>query len=320
MSEKLNLSIHLNAYSDDSDSNSPTLNNFRWNREYLSLDVGEPSSKVVNLAPNETLSLFSGSINISADTTTKYDILLKSGSSSVYQILHSGGTEPYFRTPRISGADATTMVSVTKNAKVLKFESTGGTLFDLITGAVVVGDRVRVGDNFNPSNRGEYKIIALTATSFSVENETGVVESNIVLGTDFADQVNIYSASGVQIGDKIDIQNNFSLVTQGTYEIIDVSHNYVEFHCVSSLPEETNISNDPDAFVIYRSAKQMVYMESDKKINIKINSTSITNTIEPFEMSGNVKPGVFLSKSTIKSIEVSNPTTETCKLYYITVE
>jgi hypothetical protein len=320
MSEKLNLLIHLNGYSDTNNSNEPTLNNFRWNREYLGLEITDPSSRLVNLDSGESLSLFSGSVSLSSDATTEYDIDLKSGSSSTYKIIHSFGTAPLFRTPRTSGADATTEVTVTKNAKVLKFESTGGTLFSLVVGGAVVGDKVRIGDVFNPSNRGEYKIIAITATSFSIENETGLAESNIVLGSGFASEVNIYSSAGVQVGDKIAINNGFSLVTLGTYEITDVSHNYIEFHSISTLPAEIGIGNDPEAFTIYRAAKQLVYIESEAKLNIKINGSTITNTIEPFQVNGTVKPGVFLSKSTLTSIEISNPTTNTCKVYYITAE
>jgi hypothetical protein len=317
---KLNLLFHINGYEDSSNSNEPTLNNFKWHRDYLGLEIDESESKSIALASGESQELFSGSVSISADGTTIYDIALKSGSSSTYKISHKSGTAPLFRTPRTSGADATTEITVTKNAKILKFESTGGTSLDLISGGAVVGDRVRIGDQFNLSNQGEFKVIAVSATGFSVENETGVSESNIVLGAGFATQINIYSSSGVQIGDKIDIQNNFSLVSQGTYEITDVSHDYLEFHSANSLPEETDISNSPEAFVIYRSAKQLIYIEADAKLNIKINGSTVTNTLEPFEINGVAKPGVFFSKSTLKSVEIENPTTDICKVFYITAE
>lgn len=320
MSAKLNLLVHLNGYSDSNNSNDPTLNCFKWHREYLGLDITEPSSRAVNLAVGESLSLFSGSVSISADVTTTYDLALKTGSSSTYVISHNSGTAPLFRTPKTSGADATTEVLVTKNAKVLKFESTGGTLFDLLSGGAVVGDKVRIGDKFNASNRGEYKIIAVTTNSFSIENEVGVVESNIVLDADYDTQINIYSSSGVQVGDKINIQNNFSLVTLGTYEITDVSHDYIEIHSVNSLPEESGIANDPEAFVIYRSAKQLVYIEADAKLSLKINGSTITNTIEPFSVNGTIKPGIFFSKSLLTSIEIINASTDSCKVYYITAE
>lgn len=317
---KLNLLVHMNGYDDSDHSNEPTLNNFRWHREYLGVEIDDPVSQSIVLNSGESKSLFSGSVSISSDATTEYDLALKAGSSSTYRITHSAGTAPIFRTPRTSGADATTEVTVTKNAKVIKFEATGGQMFDLINNGVVVGDRVRIGDQFNASNRGEFKVIAATATSFSVENETGVAESNIVLGATFASEINIYSATGVQIGDKLEIENNFSLVTIGTYEITDVSHNYIEFHSISSLPEETGISNDPTAFSIYRSAKQLIYIEAEAKLNIKVNGSVVTNTIEPFELNGTTKPGIFFSKSTFQSLEIENPTTDTCKVYYILAE
>jgi hypothetical protein len=202
----------------------------------------------------------------------------------------------------------------------LTFTSTGGTLFALIANGVVVGDQVRISTLFNTSNQGLFTILSRTATSFTIENETGLAEGPITLGAGFSTQVNIYSASGVYIGDKIDITGGFSSVTWGTYDITDVSHDYIEFYTTESLPTESAVSNNPAAFSIYRNCKQFVYIESDQKLDIRVNGSSITNYIEPIQIGTTQYPGIFMSTSSIKSIVVDNISTESADVFYITAE
>ena len=317
---KLNLLVNINSYEDDNPSNNPTMNHVKWNRLIEGIDIEEPASRLINLAPGQSESLFEGVISTNDDNTTTWDIALKTGSQTIYRLSLNSGTAPDFRTKRASGADATTEVTVTKNANVVTFTSTGGTLFQLLTNGAVVGDIARIGDVFNTANQGKFTIIALTETSFSVENASGVEETSIILDTNFEDQVNIHSRDGVQEGDKIDIINGFSVVTQGVYELTDVSHDYVEFSTASALPEETGIANNPKAFDIYRDAKSFVYIESSESLDIKINGTTVTNSIEPVTVGSKRKPGVFLSTSTIRSAEIENTSQSFASVFYVTAE
>jgi hypothetical protein len=317
---KMNLLIHLNAYRDTTDTNNPALNHVKWNRDLQALSVSEPTSKCVDLPSGQSLSLFSGTVSTSADGTTTWDIALAPNSSTKYRISHNGGTAPAFRTSRNEGHDATTQVTITKNAKLLTFTSTGGTAFDLITGSVQVGDEVRVGAAFNSANQGKYKILSFTATSFTVENEIGQAEGPITLGASFATEINIFSQDGVQVGDKVDILSGFSSVTFGTYDIVDVSHDYIEIYSGESLPTEAGVSNSPDAFLIYRDAKQFLFIESDKKLDIKINGSTITNEIIPMTAGTAKKPGFFMSSASIKSAEIINKDQSTATVFYVTAE
>jgi hypothetical protein len=317
---KMNILIHLNAYSDEKDTNNPDMSNVRWNRDIQGIAISEPISKAVRIASGQSLSLFSGTVSVDSDATTTWDIALKSGSSSTYVLTHAGGTAPNFRTARTEGHDATTEITITKNAKLLTFTATGGTIWDLVAGGVVVGDDVIVGNLFNASNVGTFKVIAVSTTSFTVENELGVAEGPITLGAAFAEQINIFSNDGVQIEDKIDILAGFSPVTFGAYEITAVSHNYIEFFSSQSLPTESSVSNNPDAFLIYRDAKSILYIESDKKLNIKINGSAVTNQIEPLTIGTSKKPGIFMSVASLKSAEVINTSLETANVFYIASE
>jgi hypothetical protein len=316
---KMNLLVHLNAYKDQTDTNNPSLNNFKWSRDLQQLSISEPESKCINLPPGQSANLFSGTVSTSADATTTWDIALKAGSSNVYRISSDGGTAPDFRTPRTTGADATTEVTITKNAKLMIITSTGGTLFSLIAGGAVVGDEVRLGSVFNLNNQGKYKILALSATSMTVENELAVAEGPITLGASFADEVKVYSQDGVQVGDKVDLIAGFSSASFGTYEIVDVADSYIEIFSNDSLPAESGISNSPDAFIIYRDAKQFLFIESDKKVDISLNGT-ITNEIIPMSAGTALKPGFFMSSASIKSASITNKSQETATIFYVTAE
>lgn len=311
---KFNLSIYLNSYQDSNPSNNPDLSNFRWNRVISALCAGNPVSISETLAPGETKTFFNGIRSLAQDGTTEYDIAVKPLSSNTYTLKASAGTLPNFRTPRATSADATTQVTVTKNGPLVTFTSTGGTAFNLA--AVVVGDYARIGNLFATGNQKALKIVAKTATSFSVENKSGVAEGPITLGSGFADQVQIYSAAGVQIGDTLVIDAGFSLIDFGSYKVTDVSANSLEFYSTALLPDESGVQTNVK---IYSDAKQFVYVESNKKCSLNINSAA-AGSIEPFQGCASGEPGVFMRKSTMYSMSVTNDSTDPANIFIAMIE
>lgn len=317
---KLNLLVHLNGYQDANATNNPSQNNFKWQRDMQGINITEPASKSLSLPAGQTATLFSGAVSTSADGTTTWNIALKAGASQTYVISKAAGTSPAFRTARTSGADATTQITVTKNANLLTFSSTGGTALALIAGGVVVGDEARIGNLFNVSNQGKFKVLARTATSFTVENAAGQAEGPITLGAGFATQLSLFSAAGVQVGDKVDIVAGFSSVSFGTYEITDVSPDYIEIFSIESLPTESGVSNSPAALLIYRDAKNFVYIESDQKLEIKIDGSTSPNSLQPMRAGTSGVPGVFMSSASMKSLDVTNKSMDTATIFYVTAE
>jgi hypothetical protein len=311
---KLNILIALNGYEDENPTNNPAKNNFKWVTDLQGIEIKEPKSETAKLASNQSKLLFSGVSTISDDNTTAYDITLKPSSSNTYIILYNDGTAPEFRTPRTISSDATTEVTVSKNGPLLTFTATGGNLWD--TSAIVEGDEVRIGGVFNVQNQGKFKVLSKTSTSFTVDSSSGVAEGPIVLGVTFSNQVQLYSSSGVQIGDKIDISSDFSSVSYGTYEITDVSSNYVEIFSPKTLPEEIYVQTQLN---IYTNQKKFVYIESDKKLDIKINGI-ISNRIEPVQFGTKQKPGMFLNTGSIYSLEIENKSLDTATVFFITAE
>ena len=311
---KMNLLAHLNIYEDANPTNNPTMNNVKWTLDQQGLELNEPESKSLILQAGESLSLFSGLVNISDDVTTTYDIALKTGTSNTYKISHNSGTAPNFRTARVTGADNTTEVTVTKNGPVLTFTSTGGTLFSLLAGGCQVGDEVRISGGFNSANQGKFKILALTATKFQVENDAGQAEGPITLAN--VSDIQIFSAAGVQVGDKVSLESGFSSLTLGTYEITDVNPDYIEIYSIRSLPEETNILTQ---LKIYNNSKQFIYIESDKKVSISLDGNTIGN-IEQLKAGTSLKKGVFMKSGEVYEASITNVSSDAAKIFYAIAE
>lgn len=318
---KLSLSVYLNAYSDGQPSNSPGMNNFKWNRDINSMLVENPINQANTIAPGETRALFNGTRTLAQDGTTQYSISLKPLTTNTYVLANVAGTAPNFRVPRVTGADNTTQVTVVVNGPIVTFSSTGGTAFNL--SSTVVGDQVAIGSNFNVLNQGIFTIIAKTTTSFTVEILTGTNEGPITLSA--ASQIQICSAAGVQVGDMLVISGGFSPATQGSYEVAAVYANSLEFIATGLLPIESNIQTQ--AIALYSDAKTLVYIESDSAVHVILNGVDI-GQIEPFTINSGlipsvgqkVIPGIFMLKSTIYSLSVLNSGLNPANVYFAAVE
>jgi hypothetical protein len=312
---QLTMLIFLNSYSDTQGSNNPEQNGIRWTRELDGvpiMDAGQ--TQAFSLAPGENKTLFDTTRTLAQDGTTQYSIALNLTNPNTYTLTAVGGTLPNFRAPRTTGADATTQVTVTLNGPVATFTSTGGTPFNL--SGVMVGDKVRIGNAFNTLNQGEWKIISVSSTSFSVANPVAVAEGPITLGSSFATQVQIYSAAGVQINDTLVISSGFSQVSFGTYIITSVAANFLQFYTTAILPQESNIMTE---IAIYERAKNLVFLEADQNCAITINGSAAGN-VEPWVILNGTAPGQYLRKSTIYSMSVTNSSTNAANLVFSCVE
>lgn len=297
--------IFLQGYEGSSScsSNSPSKNFFKWTRESQS-SISSALSETFSVAPGESQSLFSGTIALTQDGTTQYSLALVPFQTSMYQLTNTGGTAPTFRTLRSIGTDTTTQVTTSLNGPILTYAFTGGTLPSLTS--VQPGDNVLIGSDFNPANQGAtgiWQIVSTTSTSFSVVNPTGVIEGPITLGSGFANQVRIFSADGVQIGDTLIISGGFSPVSWNSYQITLVTDAYVQFSYTGSLPSEGPITTE---VAVYSMAKTFVYMESDQNLTITLNGGSPGPTIVPTVINGSAYPGAFLLNGVVYSCSVTN--------------
>lgn len=311
---KFNLLTHIQVYNDENPSNNTMRNLAKWTREIQGIECDKAKVEELILAPGETRQLFEGSRTLLQDNTTEYTLSLKSGTTGTYILENTDGTAPGFRTLRTIAHDATSEITITKNGPIAVITASGGTIADF--SSVAVGDEVVLGSNFNAANQGQFKILSKTSTSISIENSGANAEGPIVLGLDFANQLRIFSSSGVQVGDNLRIFGGFSIVSQNTYQVTQAQDNKVEFFFSGSLPTETVITQ---SIAFYSSFKQFVYIETDKNISLNINGQA-SGTVEPFIVAGVPKPGIFMKKSSMWSFSISNDTIDSAKILLIAVE
>lgn len=314
---KFNILMHIQSYKDANPSNNPSMSHFKWTREQQGLSSEKPTSQEFALSPSESKDLFNGSRTLSHNGSTQYDISKKPLVSNTYVLSWNGtGASPAFRAARSIGSDATTVITVSKNGDLVTLTNTGGTAIDLVTGLVVVGDLVSLGAAFNAANQGVFKVLSRTATTLSLENANGSAEV-VTLGASFSTALEIFSSSGVQVGDTLKILGGFSPVSRESFEITAVFPDRVEFFSAKVLPEESDVQTT--SISIYSSAKKFIYIESSDKITLTINGTSVV-TVEPFvEATGN-KPGMYFQKSTIWSLTCSNDSINMATIYLAAIE
>jgi hypothetical protein len=310
---KMNILVYLNAYKDSNPTNNPSMNSFKWQRELQGVSADKPESIEFSLAPGESRVMFNGQRTLSSDNTTVYSLTLKSGST--YMLKNTSGTSPAFRTLRNIGSDATSQITVTVSGSLMTLQGTGGTIIS--TASVVVGDEISIGNIFNAANRGRFKILSKTTNSVTVENSSAIAEASITLGSNYADEIRIYSASGVQKGDKIKLGSGFFSTNQSTYEVTGVQDNLVEFFSAGVLATETGLVNP--SVTIYSSAKKLVYVETDKPVNVTVNGIA-ESKIEPFIEGNNSLPGMLLKRSTMWEMTITNNGTDMATLYFVSIE
>lgn len=312
---KLNLLISLLTFDDIKKTNDPQMVHVDWTRQINDFTVDNPSNKQEVLAPGESITLLNGAVATSIDATTQFD--LTNTTASTYRIAYDGtGTAPDFRTERGLAADATSEITITKNNNATTtLTASGGTLANF--GLAIVGDELRLGAAFNVANQGTHQIIAFSATTVTIKKSDSVAEV-VVLGAEFAADLRVYSAAGVQNGDRVIISGGFSIATHDTYEITDVSPDFIEFVSNEAIPEENDILPDT-GLTIFSDAKSLIYIESDKKALVKINGDS-GQLIEPKVSGSCTVPGLYLKLGTAFQIEIENTSLEPATIKHITVE
>jgi len=313
---KLNILVHLNAYSDAASSNNPNLNNFKWSREIQGFAIDEAKSDGFRLASSISSTIFNGSRTLAHDNTTVYDLSIKTGTANTYILKATGGTLPIFKTIRTLTTSAATTVSMVKNANLVTLTVTAGPVVNFLTAGVIVGDLMLLGTPFATQNRGTFKVLSATATSISFENAGGVNETSVALTAAFANELRIFSADGVQVGDTLAILGGFSALTQSNYEITYVADYYIEFYSTATLPQETKTTNQIAA---YTDAKQLIYIETNKKLNVTINGSQ-TLKVEPFVSGTVITPGMLLLKANIFSLLITNADASEATVYIASVE
>lgn len=308
----MNAQFFLNAFSDENASNSPSLNNVRWCRNIACMAISNPRSEELVVPAGQTVTLFNTARSLAQDNTTQYSLAATPFEAGNYTLSWTGGTAPAFRTARNIGTDDTSTIDITMNGPLMVISRGTNANFS----SVVPGDYITLGSAFNASNVGTFKVLSATATSVSVQNETGVAQSGVALGSSFATNLFAYSASGVQVGDSLVISDGFSPLTQQTFVITGATPTALMFSATEVLPSESDIQTQ---IAVYAAAKRLVYMEADQTLSLAINTTQNIK-IQPLISGTDVQPGIYFSSTLCYSIVITNAGITDANLFMISAE
>lgn len=311
MDSILNLTQKIVAYSDKTVSSNPRLRNVDWTRDMSGMAIGQPKSERIEVLPGAVQLIFDGTRTTTIGVNTAFTVSLSPLNPSRYRFTFVSGTNPTLRTDRavnLTGI-ATTFVS---NANATANITTATPGF----AGVVVGDTVFIphtttGDAanvFNAANVGTWTVIAVISTSniqvarpsgvdFSASNETQTPAS--------AAQFQIFSASGVQKGDAVDISSGFSF--QDTFVVDTVTANFFEVISSKAIPSEVAVQPGASGMVFYTNTKRILYIEVDQAAAVRCNGASDNrDRLEPSEPGSTAMPGVFMKTGPVWSLSIVN--------------
>ncbi len=315
MSQLLNLLLNLTIYSDSEVSNDPSLKDVDYERQLLGIPTDNSFGRKQALAPATTSSIINLARSLAQDATTQYTITAVAGQGNTYRFVWVGGTNPLLRTVRATSQDATTQFTVTQMGNVQRFTATSGTLPAFVANGVVVGDQLNVETNtaspFNPLNQGVFTIVTVAATYLEVLNPSGVAEGPIILGTltSGLPVFSEYSAAGVQVSDEAKITASaFNIENRGEFNVSKVTAKYFDIdNGTPGIPEGPITLGDASGIVFYPSIYKLLYIESDRKISIRINGdTSDRIEVEPVTAGDPRFVGVFLQRGGVYSLTLAN--------------
>lgn len=330
------LNIHQNTVIfDDSNvaTNQPKLQYVSWTTDYSGIQVSEPSSKQYFLQPAESLTVFSGTRTVTIDDTTTFDLTLNPVLSGVYRLTGVSGTAPGFRTSRAVTLSGETVTVTVNNNATAEFALTPTSTPTFA--AVQVGDTLFIPDTttgdsaspFSVLNVGFWTVLAVTNSGLGANRKLvckrpnsqqfqGVAESVAVTANS---QFKVFSASGVQAGDTLEILAGFSSVSQNSYVLQTVTDTWVEFSSAEPLPLESGVAPGSAGISIYSESVNFLRVEVDQPAVVRLNA-DITNNLKlpPRAVGSQQDVAYFEAWSSVYKLVLINKSTETMKATVIT--
>jgi len=311
MNATLNVVIKILAFSDPTVNSNPRLRSCDWLRDQSGVQVQDPKSEGHTLQAGEVKTIFSGVRSTSIAGDTAFALTLSPLDPSRYRITWTSGTDPVLRTRR-SVACAGVALTLTAYANSTLKMAAGSSIF----GAVQVGDEVFVpntntGDSaneFSVVNSGYWVVLAAAASQLTLVRPSGQdfegLSESVTPSTD--SHLFIYSSSGVQAGDSVDITSGFSASSQKTFEVQAVTSSFIEVVSTTPLPAESGISPTASGMVFYSSLKTFLYLETDQEVAVRVNGDSTNNhRLSPLDASTS-EPGIYLRRGPTWSLVAVN--------------
>lgn len=286
---KLTIISKALSFEDVGVTSNPSQRPINWEKTLSSVPVFNPATRLLEIEPLATLNIVDGSRSTSIDGTTAFEIAISPLASDRYRITNTGGTAPAFRTNRSLACSGIVLTLVVNANLSMTITAGSGTPFS----AVIAGDTVFVpgvttGDTaspFNTLNEGYWVVLSAISTAITVARfaDSGVFSgvSEVVIPT-VNDQIQAFTAAGVQVGDTVEISAGFAFTAQHAYDVIAVNPKWIEIESAAPLGPQTGIVPTASGMVFYKTALRFLRIESDQECVVRMNGdTGNTNRLEP---------------------------------------
>jgi len=285
----LNVSSSVVAYGDVTANANPALKYVDWKRTLGPVPVVNPESKSLTLQPGETKLVFDGTRTTTIASDTQLVLTASILDPARYRFTQGTGTAPGFRTNRalVTSSVPLTLVAnangtLTMDAGILhpfSGVSIGDTIFvpGPTTGDVTAG--------FDTYNEGEWIVLGQSSSSLTLVRNgdfSGVSEAV----TPATNAVLAYSASGVQVGDDVDLSAGFATSAQRVYQVMVVTATWFEVISAAPLAPES-ATPGVAGIAFYSSSKSFLRVESDQSCVVRVNGdTGNYNHLQPMTDGG----------------------------------
>lgn len=328
MDATLKLVSKVLAYADAPDTGNPQKRFVDWGSQQ-SYPVKNSKSEPYTVAPGATISVFSGVRSTSVASDTEFTLTASPLSTALYRFTHSAGTAPALRTARAVDLDAIDL-TLTANANgTLTLVADDTTPFsDVSAGDTLFIPGTTTGDTaspFDPLNEGYWTVLAVTTsfTTLQLARPTGTPFSAVTeaVTPSATPQVQVFSASGVQVGDKVTVSAGFVSSIQNTYEVVAVNPSWFEVVATQALPVNVAAVPGTVGIVFYTSAKRYIRVVVDQECVVRLNGDSTDlNRVSPWVAGSTETAGATEKSGPTWSASVVNKSTQPLNLLFISCE
>lgn len=246
MSSYLALSLTTSASAAENPLKSTTVSSFSFDVAGLKLDAAEGFT--ASLDPYEEKVVASTRKTLTLDATTELQITQPYNTLSqetLWRVRWTGtGTNPNFRVRRALTVTNTTTVTVSRlNDTIARVQ------FSVAIGSAPKIDDILLFEKnndlgfvspLNAANQGTPVRIVGIGTNYLDVEDAGVFvnETATLLGLDYLNVLKVFSSSGTQVTDMLNINSSvFNYGNRGTYKIVGVSADYLDIEAASLVPE-----------------------------------------------------------------------------------
>jgi hypothetical protein len=297
-----NLTTKLVAFGDPVASSNPRLKYVDWLRDISGVPVTDPQSESHTIAPGGSKTVFDGTMASTIDGTTAFSLALSTVDGSTYRLTHTGGTAPGFRTGRalaLNGVSVT--ITVNSNSTVTMSVPVGPDFAALQVSDEVFIPHTTTGDTANVIsvlNAGYWVVLGKSSnTSITLMRPTGqdfeAVSQTVTLTSN--NQIRGFSATGLRVGDHIDISAGFALPARKTFELTEVNDLFVEFVCTTPLAAESGVLPGASGLTFFSESKVLVYVEASQECAVRVNGDTTNRTrLSPLDPANASSPAPYL--------------------------